>query len=80
MVLAEVVLTLFPSSTAVVSTGLPFTGVLNPLDVFPSSLEVVLLLLNPILDVFVCEDLDAIIVRPVGVLVREDLDFLKPLV
>jgi hypothetical protein len=80
IVLGEVVLTLFPSSIAVTSTGLPFAGALNPFNIFPSGLEVVLLPLNSILNVFVCEDLDAVVVRPVGVLVRKDFDFLEPFV
>jgi hypothetical protein len=77
MVLVKVVLILFPSSIAVISARLFFAGVLNPFDIFPSSLEVVLLLLNLILDVFICEDLDAIVIRLVRVLVHEDFDFLE---
>jgi hypothetical protein len=73
----EVVLILFPSSAVVTLTELSFAGILNLFDIFPSGLEVVLLPLDPILNMFVCKNLDAIIVHLVGVLVRKDLDFLE---
>jgi hypothetical protein len=68
---------LTPSSIVVIPASLSFAGVLNPLNIFSSSLEVVLLLLNPILDVFIRKDLDAIVICLIGVLVRKDLNFLK---
>jgi hypothetical protein len=73
----KTVLILFPFPIVVVLTRFSFARALNPLNIFPSNLEVVLLLLNPIFNVFVYEDLDTIVVRLVRVLVREDFDFLK---
>jgi hypothetical protein len=75
--LIEAVLTLFPSSIVVAPTRLSVAGALNLFNIFPSSLEVVLLPLNPILDMFVYKELNAIVVRLIRVPVYKDFDFLE---
>jgi hypothetical protein len=77
MFFVEVVLILFLSSIVVTPTRLSVTGALNLFNIFPFSLEVVLLLLNPILDIFVYKELNAIIIRLVGVPVYKYFDFLE---